>query len=383
MPPIREIMLRQLSIDLKWSWLLLACLSMGCSPLYVFNSALEEAKILWNRQPVEDLLENKGLDPLLRERLILAQRVREYSRDVLGLKVDGSYTSYSRRGQKRLVTLISAAPKAELKPYTWWFPFTGRVPYKGFFQHEQALSEAKDLEGKGYDVYVTESDAFSTLGWFNDPIQSQFLRYDRVSYVDLLIHELFHGTVYVPGKAEFNESAATFAGHRGSIGFFEWSEGSESTSHARAIGRWMDSLKFSGFLEEILDRLNFIYRADIPLDEKLRQKQEIFARSTEDFKVLQRTLRVKNYGFLRLNLNNAVLLHYWLYHRELNLFEKVYAASGGDLGASLGRIQECGKDRDDPFQKLREFASFQSDGGGGESPSGKDLEPISPGSAVP
>jgi predicted aminopeptidase len=201
----------------------------------------------------------------------------------------------------------------------------------------------------------------------------------------MLIHELFHGTFYIPGRADFNESAATFAGHRGTIGFFERSEGSESTSYARAMGRWMDSLKFSGFLEGVLDRLNSIYQADIPLDEKLRQKQEIFARSTEDFKVLQTTLQVKNYGsgFLRLNLNNAVVLHYWLYHKELNIFEKVYAASGGDLARALGRIQQCGKDREDPFQKLREFGSAPSDGRGSESPPAKDFKPGLPGSTFP
>jgi predicted aminopeptidase len=283
----------------------------------------------------------------------LAQKVRDYSRDVLKLRVKGSFGSYSPGERKHLITVISAAPQAELKPYTWWFPFVGRVPYKGFFERAMALGEAKKLEGRGYDVHVTESDAFSTLGWFDDPIQSQFLRTDQVAYVDLLIHELFHNTMYIPGQADFNESAATFAGHRGAIAFFEWSEGIDSDSYDKAIGRWKDSLKFSGFLEGILSRLNSVYAAQIGLEEKLHQKEGIFSQSQEEFKILQVTLQTKRKGFLETRLNNAVLLHYWIYHRDLHFFERVYALAGEDLPRALARIQECGRDRENPFERLR------------------------------
>ena len=340
--------------------LLLPLIFISCSPLYLVQSAVEEARILWNRQPVEELLQREDLDPKLRERLILAQRVREYSRDVLRLNVKGSYASYSARERQHLVTVVSASPKAELRSYTWWFPLVGRVPYKGFFHRDQALAEANKLEESGYDVHLTESDAFSTLGWFDDPIQTQFLRYDKVAYVDLLIHELFHATMYIPGQTDFNETAASFVGHRGAIAFFEWSEGSDADTYAKATRRWRDSLKFSGFLEEVVTRLGRLYQEEAPLEEKLIRKEQILSRSREEFKILQGTLQTKRSSFLEGKLNNAVLLHYRFYYRELGLFEKAYALSGEDLPANLVKIRAC-CDVGDPFEKLREVVQSSSD----------------------
>src|SRR5690606_29809700 len=113
------------------------------------------------------------------------------------------------------------------EPYTWWFPIVGRVPYKGFFDFDEAHEQARRLDARGYDTYVRPSAAFSTLGWFNDPVLNTVLRYSDVDLVQTVIHELTHNTIYIAGQAGFNESFATFVGDRGAAAFFCDMEGPE------------------------------------------------------------------------------------------------------------------------------------------------------------
>jgi predicted aminopeptidase len=335
--------------------------AMGCSPFYVMSSALEGAKILLSRRPVEKLLERDDLSPLLRERLLLAQKVRDYSANTLGLRVGKSYASYSPTERTRLVTVVSAAPRFGLEPHTWWFPIVGRVPYKGYFDREAALAEARSLEEKGYDVFLAESDAFSTLGWFGDPIQSQFLRYDRVAYVDLLVHELFHGTVYVAGQANFNESAAMFAGRRGTIAFFAWLDGEGSESHAKALARWEESLRFSRVLTELLGKLSTVYDSDLPLEEKTARKKEVFAWAAGRDAELKSGSSGGRGGFLKTGPNNAAVLYQWLYHRDLSLFEEAHRLNAESLPRTLEWVRASGAEKSDPFGKLRGLVQSSSD----------------------
>ncbi len=172
----------------------------GCSPFYVIRAAYEEGKILWRREPIPDYLEKPELAADTQDKLKLVLAVREYARDVLKLNVGGSYSSYSYVDRPDLTYILTAAPRTELRPYTWWFLIIGRVPYKGYFSKEDAAAAAKELEDAGYDTNIRTSAAFSTLGWFDDPLLSHLLRYDKVTLAEVVFHELFHNTLVRQGR---------------------------------------------------------------------------------------------------------------------------------------------------------------------------------------
>src|SRR5690606_12700456 len=147
-------------------------------------------------------------------------QARDFADHALDLNVGESYTTYSWVESDTLLLVVTASEKVRFRAHTWWFPIVGHVPYKGFFNFDAARAEAQRLETQGYDVQVRPSSAFSTLGWFNDPVLNTLLRYDDVSLAGTVIHELLHNTIYIPSRISFNESFANFVGERGAIEFF-------------------------------------------------------------------------------------------------------------------------------------------------------------------
>jgi predicted aminopeptidase len=251
------------------------------------------------------------------------------------------------------VHVVSAAYRDRLEAYTWWFPIVGRVAYKGFFSRDPAVREAEKLEAKGFDTYVRTAAAFSTLGWFADPLFPHLLNYDEVSLANVVFHELFHGTFYLSGHTAFSESLANFAAGRAAVEFFRSREGETGEKYRQALAAWEDELRFSAFLGDAARRLEACYRASASREEALRAREEIFAELKEDFARLD-FRSGRNGDFARERLNNAVLLHYLLYRRELGVFEALYRSAGGDLRETLRRAIALAKDADDPFAALRE-----------------------------
>ena len=227
----------------------------ACSPFYVLRAAYEEGKILWRREPITQFLEKAEVNQDTQEKLKLVLAVRDYARDVLKMNVGGSYASYSYVDRPDLTYILTAAPKTELKPYTWWFLIVGRVPYMGYFSKEEADGAAAELQAEGFDTNIKPSAAFSTLGWFDDPLLSHLLRNDKVTLAEVVFHELFHNTLYVKGAGNFNESSANFIGHRAAIDFFRERFGADSAEHRRAIQAWQEELEFSEFIEKLGESL--------------------------------------------------------------------------------------------------------------------------------
>src|SRR6476660_8137041 len=147
----------------------IAAILPGCSPLYVLRAAYEEGKILWRREPITDFVDKADVQADAQEKLKLVLAVRKYARDVLKFNVGGSYASYSRVDRPDLTYIVMAAPKTELKPYTWWFLIIGNVPYKGFFSRPEAEAEIARLKAEGYDTTLRTSAAFSTLDGSTTP----------------------------------------------------------------------------------------------------------------------------------------------------------------------------------------------------------------------
>ncbi len=340
--------------------LVLGFLLSGCSPVYVFRAGYEEAKILWHRRPIAEVLRRPGLEATTREKLELVLRVRRFAGQDLGFKVRGSYSSITEVTSPPIVHVVTAAPRTTLEPYTWWFPIIGRVAYKGYFDAESAKKEAQALETRGYDTYVRTAVAFSTLGWFADPLLPQLLKYNSETLTNIIIHELFHNTFYLSGQTALNESLANFAGHRGAIAFFAKEQGNETDATRQALATWESELAISGFLAEAAKRLNELYTSSVPEADKLRQREELFARLQEEFRNLPGPVR-QNTDLGSVKWNNAVLLQALVYLQDLAVFERVYQQSGQDLREALARISDAAeKEEDDPFVGVRELVSVSS-----------------------
>ncbi len=323
---------------------LFALTASSCATGYVMRAAYEEARLLWRRQPIERVLAG-DVDPETRAKLELTLAVRRFAAEDLGLAVGGSYASVATVDAGQVVHVVTAAPRDRLVPHTWWFPIVGRVPYRAYFQQADADALAADLERTGYDTYVRPAVAFSTLGWFDDPLLSTLLRYDEERLAETIIHELLHSTIYVPGQAAFNESFATFVGQRGTERFFRLQ--GDGVRADRAAARWADALTFSAFLGRLIDELEAAYAAGV----RGADRDALFAAARAELAAQQ--WQTDDYtGFTRAPLNNAVILHDQLYADRLKLFDDAYTRSG-DLRTAVAWIRECVRDQGDPFAALQ------------------------------
>jgi len=334
----------------------IAAVLPGCSPLYVLRAAYEEGKILWRREPISDFVDSAGVQADTQEKLKLVLAVRKYARDVLKFNVGGSYSSYSRVDRPDLTYIVMAAPKTELKSYTWWFLIIGNVPYKGFFSRQDAEAEIDRLKAENYDTMMRTSAAFSTLGWFDDPLLSHLLRYDKVVLAGIIFHELFHNTLYVNGAGAFNESAANFVGNRAAIDFFRDRFGTESKEYARAVQIWDHEREFGRFINQVADTLRGLYRRDIPRADKLRLREEVFARSQEEWQRYLADHPDQSFRrFSQRSLNNAVLMNYLVYLTQIDTFESLYAANANDLSRTVEAMRSAVGKGGEPFEAVRQW----------------------------
>ena len=332
--------------------LFLALTPTGC---YLSRAGWEEARILAGRQKITQLVSDSRIDAATRAKLHLVLAARDFARDSIGLAVGESFTTYSHLRRDTLVLVLSAAYRDRLEPYTWWFPIVGRVPYKGFFDFDAARKAARDLQAEGFDTYLRPSAAFSTLGWFNDPLLSTTLRYDSLDLANTVIHEVTHNTFYAPGQAVFNESFATFVGARGAEWFFR-SRG-DSLRARLAIQDWEDDKELGRFWTHLWRQLDSAYRANPEnRDARLAARDTIYAKARRLLvdSVGPRLTRIDPRVLDRVQLDNAALLARRIYLTELDAFDRVYDAEGRDLRRAIARVIALAKRREhDPYAELR------------------------------
>jgi predicted aminopeptidase len=331
---------------------------VGCSAGYVARAAYEEARILWKREPIETVLAQPDVAPAVKRKLQLVLDVREFAAARLGFRVGGSFRSISPVDGGAVVQLLTAAPRDRLDAYTWWFPIVGRVPYKGFFSQRAALATAAELEKDGYDTYVRPAIAFSTLGWFDDPLPSPLLKRDEITLAQVVFHELLHNTLFLAGETAFDESLATFAGYRATVEFFCDGHRSMSEECRGATADWQDTLTISAFFVESLARLQKFYESKptgVALEEGRRRA---FSEIRERFRALK--LHPGRYAdFAAGPINNASLLQERMYLKDLALFDQLYLAEG-NLRATVTLIHAAVDKGGDPFQRVREALEASS-----------------------
>ena len=323
----------------------------GC---YLSRAGWEEAKILGRRRPIAAIVRDSAVDTATRAKLRLVLEARDYARYTLRLDVAESFTTFSPLDRDTLVLLVSAAHRDRLEPYTWWFPIVGRVPYKGFFDFKAARDLAARLRADDYDVYLRPASAFSTLGWFNDPLLSTTLDSDSLDLVNTIIHEVTHNSYYGSGEAVFNESFANFVGARGAEAFFRARGDTASTTETGR--RWEDEKLLASFWTRLYNTLDSAYKAHPESREaRIAARDTVYARARralmED--VGPRLHSMPPRYAERVTLDNAALLARRVYLTDLELFDRVWRREGEHLPRTIERIIALAKGaKGDPFAAI-------------------------------
>jgi predicted aminopeptidase len=315
-------------------FLLLTWISLsltGCGNLlYLSKLGWHQSSIAFHSIPVEEVLENQGVDREAKEKIRFIQEVKRYGEEKLGLTKTKSYSKYFKANGP-ILHVITASEKDVLQLYCWDFPITGKVTYKSFFTREDILKEKRLLEAKGYDTFVQQAGAYSTLGWLKDPIFSPMLQWDAATLANLILHEMTHSTIYFKGQTDLNEQIATFVGNQGAIDFLTEKFGQGSQEVAEAIHCQEDDLVFSRWIDQACQQLSDFYAQEISRDEKLGGRERLFHRLKEDFKETMVSFKTESYkNFEKVDINNAVLLAYRRYIHRLENFQALYEQLGRD-----------------------------------------------------
>jgi predicted aminopeptidase len=337
--------------------LLVAAIYLALAPTgrYLVRAAWAEGGILAHRSPITAIVADPKTSSAVAAELRLVLDARAFAAESIGLAARESFTTYTQLDRDTLVLVLSGAYRDRLEAKTWWFPIVGRVPYKGFFDFGAARSAARKLEAGGFDVYLRSSPAFSTLGWFNDPLLSTSLTADSIYLSDTVIHELTHNTFYLANQTVFNESFANFVGARGSAWFFR-SRGAPAAAD-EADARWSDEKIVSRFWAALYHTVDSAFKAH-PTDSlaRIAARDTLYARArrmlVDSLGPQLRTIGPR--ALERIRLDNAALMAHRIYDTDLDAFDRVWTSQNGDLRKTVQRIIELVKARpSEPFAALR------------------------------
>jgi predicted aminopeptidase len=303
---------------------------------FVLRGAYEQGRLMLRRRPLTEALADSTLPEAWRHNIELVIEARAFADTALGLRPGRSFTTFAEVGRDTLVLVLSAAPKDDLTPHRWWFPIVGAVPYHGYFSRARAEAAARDFAARGYDTSLRPAAAFSTLGWFDDPLLSTTVRGHRAAVVETVIHEMTHTTLYVPGATPFDESLANMVGHRGAEAFFRARGDTAAAAWAAAV--WRDEIRLGALYGALVDSLRAAYAGHPsgPALDSVRARYYGGARArlaTDLGGTLER------YDGTRLaagTLNNATVVATTIYRTGLDRLEALYQQAGG----SVRRVME-------------------------------------------
>lgn len=326
---------------------LTACQTVG----YIGQAALGQARLMASREPIDELLDSSSLNPALTQQLQLVVLAREFAATELGLPANGSFTSYVELDRPFPVWNVFAAPRYSLSPLNWCFPIAGCVSYRGYFSREAATRYADQLLAEGMDVYVAGAEAYSTLGWFNDPLTSAVLWRNDSQLIALVIHELVHQHYYLPGDTAFNESLASFIKQEGLRRWYAMHSGGIEVMAAYEVQQ-QQQREFVDFVLSYRERFAELYQAGSVSE---TDKQALQHQMRQDW---QRRGESAGYqGFFAGPLNNAQLSTVGAYFDWVPAFEQLLVEEAGNLEQFYGRVEALMRlPEESRRQALRELA---------------------------
>jgi len=333
---------------------------------YLTRAGIEQTAILEKRKPIERLVNDSSVPAETRAYLALVLAVRTHAAEI-GLDAGETFTTYADIGRDTLLLVLSASPRNCICPHIWKYPIVGRVPYKGFFDVEMARREADKFASRGFDVSLRPAAAYSTLGWFEDPLLSTSMVRDSVELAGLVFHEIAHNSLYVKSATPFNESFAQLVGYRSAEEFFRGR--GDSALADRARDRWYDEIVLGEFYDGLLTRLEAFY-AGKPTGDSLEAGRAAIAKwSREQLEgpigARFRTVRVGRLA--ERPINNATLVGVRIYRTHLDWFDRWHADHDSSIQASVAALKALmrGVPGDSAFARLQRALGDSARPGGG------------------
>lgn len=299
---------------------------------YGIEQGIGQLKLVHNSVPIDEVLTDDSYPDSLKQKLLLVKEIKSFAIDSLGLKQSKNFnTVYDLKGDT-IVWIMYAAPRFEMRVYEWHYPVVGDLPYTGYFKKEKALKERSRLISEGYDVRIGTVTAWSTLGYFKDPILSSALFQTEGEIAELIIHELTHATIFLKGEAQFNENLATFTGEEGAKLYLISKYGKQSKEYAEYIGSLKDSKMVSQHILRGSVELDSLYKT---FSSEMDTIQKEFLKRTEIQKIVNNIYTLNLYDTLIplkykkavKKINNAYFAGYITYYDALNQFEDDYFKS--------------------------------------------------------
>lgn len=323
---------------------LVGCLLTGCSVSYYSQAIGGHLKLMNAREPIAKILADEEADPELKQKLQTLIDARQFAIDELKLPENESYSTYAATGRDAVTWNVVAVPEFSMRAHTWCFPVAGCVSYRGYFDKADAQKYAANLAKEGFDVNVGGASAYSTLGWFDDPVLDTMLRGSDARYVSTLFHELAHQLLYIKDDSAYNEAFATFVEREG---FRVWlrSRGEEDRIQAyeASIARGND---FAELLKSTRDELVAVFeQPDVDEETRRANKAQVFADMQTNYEAMKESWDgFSGYDrWFAQDLNNAHLLGVSTYRRLVPAFKAMFEEAGSDLPAFYELATEVSK----------------------------------------
>ena len=309
------------------------CLFNCNSICYGIEQGVGQFNIVRKAKPLEDYLNDANYPDSLKAKIRLVEEIKQFAIDSLGIYPSKNYTKmYDQKGKPGMYVVTACEPY-DLISYKWYFPVVGEFSYKGFFKKKKALKEAISLQQDGYDTDVGEVNAWSTLGWFKDPVMSSMLDKTEGQLARVLIHELTHGTIFVKNDVQFNENLASFIGDKGALLFLKQKYSEDSEIIKAYLDELSDLQKIRAHMHKAARELKKFYKLKgelKPEKEKKERIQKIL--SDMDTLSLNSFERVRMIQIQKDTLNNTFFTDFLMYREDQKILEKTFNEDfGGDF----------------------------------------------------
>lgn len=314
----------------------------GCaSPAYYLQAFNGQMELLRLARPIAEVQDDAAVPQAVKAKLAAAARIRDFASRELALPDNGSYRKYADIGRPFVVWNVFAAEEFSIRPKEWCYPVAGCANYRGYFARADAEAYAAHLRGQGFEVFVGGVPAYSTLGWFDDPLLSTYIHYPTTGLARIVFHELAHQVLYVRDDTEFNESFAVAVEQEG---LRRWlAQENDPAQQAAFLQAQRRRADFQGLVLGARQRLEALYASALAPDDKRREKARILAGLGGDYAALKAGPWQEFAGYDRWfgqEINNATLASVGLYQQLVPAFEALLARDNRDLPRFYAAVKQ-------------------------------------------